>query len=115
MSNVLVTSSLVAKEALAVLQNMLGFAKNVNRDFEEEFQGNMSRGYQPGATINIKRPPRYTYRAGRIAVPQATTETQTPLTLSQGGADLNFTSFERTLSVSKFETKIMAGFNANER
>ena len=108
MSNVLVTSSLVAKEALAVLQNMLGFAKNVNRDFEPEFQGNMARGYQPGATINIKRPPRYTYRAGRIAVPQATTETQTPLTLSQGGADLQFTSFERTLSVGQFEKKIMA-------
>jgi P22 coat protein - gene protein 5 len=112
MSNVLVTSSLVAKEALAILQNMLGFAKNVNRDFQDEFAGNQSRGYSPGATINIKRPPRYTYRAGRVAVPQATTETTVPLTLSQGGTDLNFTSFERTLSVQQFEQKMQAAVAA---
>jgi hypothetical protein len=112
MSNVLVTSSLVAKEALAILQNMLGFAKNVNRDFQDEFTGNQSRGYSPGATINIKRPPRYTYRAGRVSVPQATTETTVPLTLSQGGTDLNFTSFERTLSVQQFEQKMQAAVAA---
>ncbi len=112
MSNVLVTSSLVAKEALAILQNMLGFAKNVNRDFQDEFAGNQLRGYSPGQTINIKRPPRYTYRAGRVSVPQATTETTVPLTLSQGGTDLNFTSFERTLSVQQFEQKMQAAVAA---
>lgn len=112
MSNVLVTSSLVAKESLAILQNMLGFAKNVNRDFEDEFTGNMARGYTPGQTINIKRPSRYTYRAGRVAVPQATVETTIPLTLSQGGTDLSFTSFERTLSVSRFEEKMQSAVAA---
>jgi hypothetical protein len=108
MSNILVTNALVAKEALAILQNMVGFAKNVNRDFESEFTSNQGRGYSPGQTINIKRPPRYTYRAGRVAVPQATVETSTPITLSQGGADLNFTSFERTLTLQQFEKKLMA-------
>lgn len=112
MSNVLVTSTIVAKEALAILENMLGFAKNVNRDFQREFMGNQDRGYSPGATIQIKRPPRYTYRAGRIAVPQATTETSIPLTLSQGGTDINFTSFERTLSVQQFEQKMQAAVTA---
>lgn len=108
MSNVLVTSSLVAKEALAILQNMSGFAKNVNRDFESEFGSNQGRGYSPGQTINIKKPPRYTYRAGRVAIPQATVETSVPLTLTQGGTDLGFTSFERTLSVQQFEQKMQA-------
>lgn len=103
MSNVLVTCSLIAKESLAILENMLGFSANVNRDWEDEFKGNQSRGYSPGATINIKRPPRYTYRAGRVAVPQSTTETTVPLTVNQGGVDLNFTGFERTLSVQQFE------------
>jgi hypothetical protein len=109
MSNVLVTCSLIAKESLAILENMLGFSANVNRDWEDEFKGNQSRGYSPGATINIKKPPRYTYRAGRVAVPQATTETTVPLTVNQGGVDLNFTGFERTLSVQQFEQKMMAG------
>ncbi len=112
MSNVLVTSSLVAKEALAILQNMLGFAKNVNRDYQDEFTGNQGRGYSPGQTINIKRPPRYTYRAGRVSVPQATTETSIPLTLSQGGTDLSFTSIERTISVQQFEQKMQAAVAA---
>lgn len=108
MSNVLVTCSIVAKEALAVLENMLSFSKNVNRDFEDEFTSTMSKGYAPGQTINIKRPPRYQYRAGRVAVPQATVETTVPLTLSQGGVDLSFNSLERTLSLTKLEDKLTA-------
>ncbi|MCK8259038.1 hypothetical protein LW999_17505, partial [Erwinia amylovora] len=85
------------------LENMLTFASNVSRDWEDEFKSNQARGYSPGATINIKRPPRYTYRAGRVAVPQATVESTVPLTLSQGGTDLNFTGVERTLSLQQLE------------
>lgn len=108
MSNTLATCSIIAKEALAVLENMLTFAGAVNRDWEDEFKTNQARGYSPGQTINIKKPPRYQYRAGRVAVPQATVESTIPLTLSQGGCDLNFTGFERTLSVQGMEKKIQA-------
>lgn len=108
MSNVLVTCTLVAKETLAVLENMLGFAANVNRDFQDEFAGNQSRGYSPGQTINIKRPPRYTYRSGRVSVPQSTTETSIPLTVNQGGTDLGFTGLETTVSLQQFEQKVYA-------
>lgn len=112
MSNSLVTCSIVAKESLAILKNMLGFAANVNRDFEAEFTGNQARGYSPGQTINIKRPPRYQYRSGRVSVPQATTENTIPLTLSQGGCDLGFTGLERAVSVQQLEQKIMAAVAA---
>ncbi len=108
MSNTLVTCSIVAKESLAILTNLLDFSKNVNRDWEDEFTGNLTRGYAPGQTINIKKPPRYTYRAGRVAVPQATQESTVPLTLTQGGCDLSFTSIERTLSLTKLERKLEA-------
>lgn len=108
MTNTLATSSIVAREALAVLENMLSFSANVNRDWEDEFTGNMSRGYAPGATINIKKPPRYTYRAGRIASPQATVETTIPLTVSQGGCDINFNSLEQTLLLTKLNDKLTA-------
>lgn len=108
MSNTLVTCSIVAKESLAILENMLSFSTMVNRDWEDEFTGNMSRGYATGQTINIKKPPRYTYRAGRVAVAQSTSESTVPLTLSQGGCDLNFTSIERTLSLTKLEDKLQA-------
>ncbi len=108
MSNTLVTCSIVARESLAILENMLSFSTMVNRDWEAEFTSNQSRGYAPGQTINIKKPPRYTYRSGRVAVPQATVETTIPLTLAQGGTDLNFTSIERTLSLTKLEDKLQA-------
>lgn len=108
MTNVLATCSIVAKESLPILANMLSFASMVNRDWEDVFTENMSRGYAPGQTINIKKPPRYQYRAGRVAVPQATTQTTVPLTVQQGGNDLNFTSLERTLSLTKLEDIIQA-------
>lgn len=108
MTNVLATCSIIAKTALPVLANMLSFSKNVNREWQDEFSGNMSRGYAPGSTINIKKPPRYTYRAGAVAVPQATVESTVPLTLSQGGVDLNFTSVEKTISLTRLEDKIAA-------
>lgn len=108
MSNTLITCSIVARESLAILENMLSFSTMVNRDWEAEFTSNQSRGYAPGQTINIKKPPRYTYRSGRVAVPQATVETTIPLTLAQGGTDLNFTSIERTLSLTKLEDKLTA-------
>lgn len=108
MANTLVTCTIIAKEALAVLENQLAFAGMVNRDWEDEFTGNQKRGYSPGVTINIKKPPRYTYRAGSVAVPQSTVETTLPLTLSQGGVDINFKGFERTLSIQNMENKLQA-------
>lgn len=108
MANTFATCSIIAKEALAIIENMLGFSSNVNRDWEDEFKSNQARGYSPGQTINIKKPPRYTYRAGRVAVPQGTVETTIPLTVNQGGCDLNFSGIERTLSIQQLEKKIAA-------
>jgi hypothetical protein len=108
MSNTLVTCSIISREVLAILKNTNKFMKGVNRTWEDEFSGNQSRGYSPGATINIKKPPRYNYRAGRVAVPQATVETTIPLTVSQGGTDLNFNTVERSLYLQQVEKKIEA-------
>jgi hypothetical protein len=108
MPNTLATCTIVAREALAILKNQLTFAKNVNRTWEAEFNSNMSRGYAPGTTINIKRPPRYTYRTGRVSVPQDTVESVVPLTLAQGGTDIQFFGIERTLSLTRLEKKIAA-------
>lgn len=108
MANTLATCTILAKEGLAVLENMLSFSAGVNRSWEEEFDGNQSRGYSPGTTINIKRPPRYTYRSGRVSSPQSTVETTIPLTLAQGGTDMSFLSIERTLSLQAMEQKLQA-------
>lgn len=106
MSNTLANSTLVTKKALAILVNMLKFTKFVNRDFEGEF-GNQG-GYMSGQTIQIRKPPRYNIRAGKVAVPQATVETTIPLTLAQAGVDVKFSSFDYTLNLSDLETKFNA-------
>jgi hypothetical protein len=108
MANSFATTSVVAKESLAILENMLTFAKGVNRSWESEYSSNMARGYAPGQTLNIKKPPRYTWRAGRVSAPQATVQQTVPLTLTQGGTDLNFTSVDRTLSIAQMEPMLMA-------
>lgn len=108
MSNTLVTCSLIAKEALAILKNNTAMARRVNRDFDGVHSSGQSSGYSPGATINIKKPPRYQYRAGKTASPQSTVETTVPLTLSQGGCDLAFSSFELTLQIQQLSQKIEA-------
>ena len=110
MSNVIANSSIVCKKALMVLENMLEFTANANRDYEPEFAASFGRGYAPGNTINIKKPPRYTYRSGRVAAPQATTESTVPLVLQQGGCDLSFTTNERTtgLTMDALEDKLQA-------
>lgn len=110
MTNTAVTSSIVSRETLAILKNKTSFSMAVNRDWEDEYTGNMSRGYAPGATINIRKPSRYTVRVGRVAVPQSSVESTVPLTLSQIGVDLNFTAFERTVTFPNrsVESKISA-------
>jgi P22 coat protein - gene protein 5 len=108
MTNTLVTSTIVAPVALAILKNMLTFSARVNRDYEDEHLKNFDRGYAPGVTIKIRKPPRYTYRTGATASPQATVETTVDLTLAQGGCDINFTSLERTVSLTRLEDKIAA-------
>ena len=108
MANTLVTSSIVAEESLAVLENMLTFGSAVNRKWEDTFQSAAAAGYRPDQTISVKKPPRYTYRAGRVASPQDTNESSVPITLSQGGCDMSFTAAERTLTLSDLEGKLTA-------
>ena len=110
MSNTILTSSLVAKETLAVIENNCAFGGMVNRNYETAQSQSMSSGYEPGATLNIRKPSRYTYRSGRVAVPQASVDSTIPLTLSQGGADLNFNLFERTLQIT--DQRIQKKINA---
>ena len=107
MSNTIATSAIVGKAALAVLKNKLGFSKNVNRTWESEFGDNMNRGYAPGQTINIMKPPRYKVREGLVATPQSSTMTTVPLTLQPIGCDVSFTAVERTVSISQERLKMV--------
>lgn len=105
MSNRILTSSVIAKEALRVLVNNLQFAGRMNRDYEKNFN---NKDMKIGDTINIRKPPKYVVRNGRTMVVQDHVETSIPLKVdSQDGVDLSFTSADLALRLPEFSKKFL--------
>jgi hypothetical protein len=96
-TNTLLTSSIVLKEALLQLDNNLVMANLVYRDYSDEFVD------KNGATVTIKKPPKYTVRDGATASPQDTTIGSTTVSVDKfKGVDLQFSTLDLTLSVDRF-------------
>ncbi len=107
MANAVLTNSIIAKEALMVLENELVMAKNVYRGLEAEFS-NRTNGYMPGATVTIKRPTDFTVRSGANASVQDVVEGSTSITVDQQkGIDFAFSSLERTLSIKELSERVI--------
>lgn len=105
MANTLLTISMVTKEALAVLENNLTFAKGVNREYDDQFA---IGGAKIGDTLNVRKPARYVGRTGATLAVEDHTVTSVPVVLdTQFGVDLNFTSKELTLSIDEFSDRII--------
>lgn len=107
MSNTTLTASVVAKTALAILENELGVLKTLYRAHESEFK-NTVNGYKVGDTISIRRPADFTVRTGATLSTQDVIEGKTTLTVDQQlGVDFQFTSTELTLSVGDLAERVM--------
>lgn len=107
MPNTVLTPSVIAKEALMLLDNNLVLGNLVNRAYEDEFQKPVN-GYKKGGAVTIRRPAKYTWRAGAVAAPQDTTEKSVGITVdTQGGVDLAFSSADMTLKVDEFSDRFL--------
>jgi len=107
MSNAVLTNSIIAKEALMILENELVMSKKVYRGLEKEFS-NSTNGYTPGATVTIKRPTDFTVRDGANASVQDVVEGSTSITVDkQKGVDFAFSSLERTLSIKELSERVI--------
>lgn len=105
MSNTLLSASLIAKEALRLLENNLVFARGANRKYEKEFESDR----QVGDTVNVKIPARYTVRSGATASIQDHVQESVPVTLdTQKGVDVNFSSKELLLNIQDFSKDVLA-------
>lgn len=105
MSNTLLTTAKITNEALVILENSLTFAKNVNRDYDEQFA---VAGAKIGDTINIRKPVRSIGRRTPGLQVENFTETSVPLTLNnQYGDDCSFTSAEMALSMDDFSDRVL--------
>ena len=91
----------IAKYAMDCLENNLTFTKFVNRKYESMF---MDGGAKGGDTVNVRIPAKgYGVRHGSAASPQGYTDSYVPITLTQHGADMQFTTAQLELNLEDGE------------
>ncbi len=107
MSNTTLQADVVAKAALAILENELGWVGRLYRAHEEEFTNSVN-GYKIGDTIRIRRPADFTVRSGATMDLQDVIEGRTTLVVDQQiGVDFSFTSADLTLKIEDLSERVM--------
>jgi len=107
MSNTTLTADIIAKEAIAILDNELVMANLVHRGYEEEFTKKVN-GYTVGETVSIRRPADFTVRDGATAAVQDVVEGKTTFTVDkQKGVDFKFTSSDLTLQIGDLGERVI--------
>ncbi len=100
MSNSLLNISMITKESLRILKNQLGFAKGVNREYDDQFAVS---GAKIGATLNIRKPPRFTVTDGPSLNLQNVADQSVALVLdTQKHVGFQFSSKDMTLAIDDF-------------
>lgn len=105
MSNNLLTISYITNEGLIVLENELVVADKYDKQYSSEFA---VRGAKIGATVNVRRPPRYLGTFGPALNVEDTNETYIPVSLNyQFHVDVQFTTADLLLSMDLFKTRVL--------
>lgn len=107
MANATLTASIIAAEAITILDNELVMAKQVFRGYEEDF-GKKVNGYNVGETITVRKPTDFTVRDGAVMAAQDVTEGSTTITLNKRkGVDFKFTSQDLTTKISDLSERVI--------
>lgn len=105
MANTLLTPTAVTRKIQQVLHGKLFLAKQVNREYDSQYQGD---GAKMGANIKIRLPNKYVIRSGKNLVAQDTTEQSVTLVrATQIGVDMNFSTAELTMEMQDFSKRII--------
>lgn len=106
MSNTLLNISYITNEGLDVLTNKLIFADKCDRQYSDEFA---VKAAKVGATVSVRRPPRYVGTFGPALNVEDTNETYLPVTLnSQFHVDVQFTTADLLLSMDRFKSRVLS-------
>ena len=99
MANSLITPSIIAKEALVQLENNLGMANNVHREYKKEF-------VKVGDTVSIRKPVKFYAADGKTRVNQDVEEANTSITVDkQKHVSWKFSSKDLTLTVEDYSER----------
>ena len=107
MANTILTPTIVAKESLLLLDNMLVAGNRVYRGYEDEFAGQVN-GYKKGSSLTIRKPTAFTVRSGATASAQDVTEGSTTVTVNtQIGVDFKFTTQQLTQNIGELSERVL--------
>jgi len=107
MANSTLTASIIAKEAVAILDNELVAAKKVFRGYEGDFDKNIN-GYKIGDTLTIRKPTDFTVRDGAVLAAQDVTEGSTTIVVNKRkGIDFGFSSSDLTLKIGELSERVI--------
>jgi len=105
MANTTLTASVIAKEAVMILENELVAAKKVFRGYEGEFDKTVN-GFKVGDTITIRKPTDFTVRDGAVLSAQDVTEGSTTIVVNKRkGVDFAFSSQDLTLKIGELSER----------
>lgn len=100
-------ASMIAKEAIMILENELVMAKKVHRSHESEFS-QTPNGYKKGNTITIRKPADFTVRDGAVASNQDVVEGSTSLVVDKRkGIDFKFSTQELTQDMNSLSERVI--------
>lgn len=106
MANRQLTADIIAKAAVAILNNELVMAKKVYRGYEGEF--NSVNGYEVGATVSIRRPADFVVTDGATMAVQDVIEGKTSITVDKRKhVAFRFTSQDLSLNIKELGERVM--------
>lgn len=109
--NVLLTSTLITRESMRVLEANLTMVKCVNRQYDDKFG---VEGAKIGQIVNARKPIRVVGRVGQAARIEPITETSVPVPLTtQAGVDLEISQADLLLKIDDFGDRILKPCIAN--
>lgn len=101
------TTDIIAKESLAMLDNNLGCLKTFHRAYEDEFAKKV-HGYEVGESISIRRPHDPRPRTGSVMQIKDVIEGKVPMTVNKVyGHDFRFDSSELTLRIEDISERVI--------
>lgn len=105
MANAFLTTDEITLEALAVLENMLGFTKTVRRKYDRYFAVS---GAKISDTLRVRKPARYLGSYGAGYAPEAITETSVNVTLDKYfKVHMEMSTEDLTLRIDEFSDRIL--------
>lgn len=109
MANVLLSPTIITREALRILHANLNFIANCDKQYDKQFANSgASPSGKIGPSLTIRMPNQYTVRTGSVIAVQDTVETSQVLTVStQKGVDTVFSAQDLTLTIDEFSERYL--------